>query len=138
MKFKRRIWNRYSKLGKRRKKKQVWRRPTGRDNPMREKKRGYPAIVSIGYKKSKEESGKIKGKVPVEVRNLKELEKVKKDEIIVLGNVGKKKKIELVKKAKEKGLEISNVNIKKYLKKNKMTESKPAKSPAQEKKNESR
>ena len=40
MKFKRRIWNRYSKLGKKRKKKQVWRRPTGRDNPMREKKRG--------------------------------------------------------------------------------------------------
>lgn len=124
MKFKRRIWNRYSKLGKKRKKKQVWRRPTGRDNPMREKKRGYPASVSIGYKTDKKEIGRIKGKTPVEVRNLKELEKVKKDEIIVLGNIGKKKKIELVKKAKEKGLEISNVNVKKYLKKNKMKEKK--------------
>jgi large subunit ribosomal protein L32e len=124
MKFIRRIWNRYSKLGRRRKKKQVWRRPTGRDNPMRERKRGYPAVVSIGYKKNKKESGKIKGKVPVEVRNLKDLEKVKKENIILLGNIGKKKKIEIIKKAKEKGLEIANVNVKKFLKQNKPKEKK--------------
>ena len=77
----------------------------------------------------------MKGKTPIEVRNLKELEKVKKDEIVVLGNVGKKKKIELVKKAKEKGLEISNVNIKKFLKKNKMkAKAKDSEKPKENKK----
>jgi ribosomal protein L32E len=38
-KFLRRIWSRYSKLGKKRKKKQVWRKPRGRDNKMREKRK---------------------------------------------------------------------------------------------------
>jgi len=36
-KFLRRTWSRYSKLGRKRKKKQKWRKPTGRDNKMREK-----------------------------------------------------------------------------------------------------
>ena len=75
--FIRRIWGRYSKLGKRRKKKQVWRRPTGRDNKMREKRRGYPSIVSIGYQKGKELKGKVQGKRPVRVENIKDLEKIK-------------------------------------------------------------
>ena len=122
--FVRRIWSRYSKLGKRRKKKQVWRRPTGRDNKMREKRRGYPAVVSIGYQKSKKIKGKIQGKESVIVSNIKDLEKIKKNQIIILGRMGKKKKIEVSKKAKEKGLEIYNLNIKKFLKTTKKNESK--------------
>lgn len=50
-KFKRRTWSRYSKLGRKRKKKQVWRKPTGRDNKMREKRKSYPKVVSTGYEK---------------------------------------------------------------------------------------
>lgn len=115
--FLRRTSNRYSRLGKKRKKKQVWRRPTGRDNKMREKRRGYPAVVSVGYKRSKKIKGKIKDKTPKIVKNLKELEELKKDEIAVIGKIGTKKKVEIVKKAKEKGIEIYNVNIKKFLKK---------------------
>jgi large subunit ribosomal protein L32e len=120
MKFLRRISNRISKLGKRRKKKQVWRRPTGRDNKMREKRRGYPAIVSVGYKKNKKIRGKIKEKTPIMVNNVRELEEVKKDQIVLIGKVGKKKKMEIVKKAKEKSIEVGNVNVKKFLKKNKI------------------
>ncbi len=116
VKFIRRIWSRYSKLGKKRKKKQVWRRPTGRHNKMREKKRGLPAVVSVGYRKDKKITGKIQGKEPKIVSNIKDLEKIKKNEIIILSHMGKKKKIELSKKAKEKGLEIYNLNIKKFLK----------------------
>ena len=41
------------KLWLRRKKKQVWRRPTGRDNKMREQRKGKPAIVAIGYSTNK-------------------------------------------------------------------------------------
>ncbi|MBU0958707.1 MAG: hypothetical protein KKB31_02050 [Nanoarchaeota archaeon] len=110
MDFKRRDNTRYSKLGKRRKKKQKWRRPTGRDNKMREKRRGYPAIVSVGYKKPKE-----KGKVIV--NNIRELENIKKDLVVIIGGVGKKKRIEIAKKAKEMKLSISNMNTNAFLKK---------------------
>jgi len=117
-KFLRRTWNRYSKLGKRRKKKQVWRKPKGRDNKMREKRKGYPQIVSVGYQKNKKLKGRIECKQPVIIKNIKEIGKVKKDEIVILGNIGKKKKIEIAKKAKEKGIEIHNLDVKKFLKKN--------------------
>jgi large subunit ribosomal protein L32e len=113
MAFLRRTWNRYSKLGKKRKKKQVWRRPTGRDNKMREKRRGYPTVVSIGYKKSRKEKKK-----QVLIRNISDLEKIKKGDVVIIGNIGKKKKIELIKKAKEKKIPL-NINIEKFLKKNK-------------------
>ena len=113
MAFLRRTSNRYSKLGKGRKKKQIWRRPTGRDNKMREKRRGYPARVSIGYKKTKKEKEII-------IQNPKELEKVNKKSIIVVGNVGKKKKIEIVKRAKELKIQLSNVNVNTFLEKNKL------------------
>jgi len=120
VKFLRRIWKKYSKLGKKRKKKQVWRRPTGRDNKMREKRRGYPAVVSVGYKTDKTVRGKIEEKNPITINNLKDLDKVKKNEIIIIASVGKKKKLDIVKKAKEKGLVVYNVNTIKFLKKNKL------------------
>lgn len=133
VKFLRRSWDRYAKLGKGRKKKQVWRKPTGRDNKMREKKKGYPAVVSIGYSKDKKARGKLVEKRPVEVHNLKDLEKVKENEIAVIGNVGKKKKLDIAKKASEIKVEVYNMNPKKYLKLNEKKEKKPS-----EKKNESK
>ncbi len=113
MKFLRRTWKRYAKLGKGRKKKQMWKKPTGRDNKMREKRRGYPAVVSIGYKKNKELKKNI-----IVIRNLKDLEEVKKNGIIIIGNIGKKKKIEILQKAKEKKVLIHSINTEKFLKKN--------------------
>jgi large subunit ribosomal protein L32e len=111
-KFLRRTSNRYSKLGKGRKKKQIWRKPTGRDNKMREKRKGYPSVVSIGYKKGKKEHTKI-----VNVNALKDLENIQKDEIVIFGKMGQKKKIEFAKLAKQKKIEISNLNVKKFLNK---------------------
>ena len=132
MTFLRRISNRYSKLGKGRKKKQIWRRPTGRDNKMRERRRGYPVRVSIGYKKGKE----IK---KIVISNPKELEKIDKKVIILVGNVGKKKKIEIVKKAKEMKIKLSNLNINKFLEKNKpKKEESKDKKPKEVKKDESK
>ncbi|MEM3091050.1 MAG: eL32 family ribosomal protein [Candidatus Pacearchaeota archaeon] len=111
-KFLRRTWNRYSKLGKGRKKKQKWRKPKGRDNKMREKRRGYPKTVSIGYKGGHSERKKIKV-----VYNLDDLKNIQKGEFIVLGKLGKKKKIEILNRALEKGIKFQNINIKKFLKK---------------------
>ena len=110
-KFLRRTWSRYSKLGKGRKKKQVWRKPTGRDNKMREKRKGYPAVVSVGYKKGKNEQKSI-----IRIYHQKDLVKIQKGDIVILGKMGKKKKIEIAKKAREKKIEISNLNIEKFLK----------------------
>ena len=117
-KFLRRSHDRYSKLGRRRKKKQVWRNPTGRDNKMREKRKGYPAVVSVGYKKKKEVRGTIQNKKPLKIYNLEDLGKAGKENILVLGKIGKKRKIEILKSAKEKGLAVRVSNVKKFLKKN--------------------
>ena len=112
MKFLRRDWKRHSKLGKKRKKKQTWRRPTGRDNKMREKRKGYPKIVQIGYKKKE---SKVE---EVFVYNLNDLKKVGtgKGKKIFIGKVGGKKRIEIVKKAKEMKITFENLNINKILK----------------------
>ena len=117
-KFLRHTAHKYSKLGLRRKKKQIWRKPTGRDNKMREQRRGKPAVVSIGYSTSKKEKGKINNKTPIIVNNIYELEKATKNEIVVIGKVGKKKKIEIAKKAKELKIEIFKLNTEKFIKKN--------------------
>ncbi len=115
-KFVRRTWNKYSKLGLRRKKKQVWRRPHGRDNKMREKRGGYPPVVSIGYRGEKAFRGKIEEKNAVMVKNLKDLSKIKKGEIAIIGKIGKKNKLEIAKKAKNENIPIYNLNINKFLK----------------------
>ena len=134
-KFLKRTWNRYSKLGKRKRKKQVWRRPKGRDNKMREKRKGYPMVVSVGYKKKKSEKKTIRV-----VRNIKDLEKTRKNEMIIIGNIGKKKKIEIAKKAIKMKIPVQNINIKKFLKKSeKKKETKQEKTEKKEKKtNESK
>ena len=108
-KFLRRTSNRYSKLGRKRKKKQKWRKPTGRDNKMREKRKGYPKTVNIGYKKPEKEK-------PILVNNISDLEKVKSKNVIIR-KVGRKKRIEIAKKAKEMNLQISNFNAERLLKK---------------------
>jgi len=116
-KFLRRTWNRYSKLGKKRKKKQVWRRPTGRDNKIRERRRGYGARVSIGYQKNKKTSNLVRGKVPIKINNIHDLEKIGKENIGIVSRVGKKKKKEIINKAKEKKILLYNVWKKKEKKK---------------------
>lgn len=116
-KFIRRNWTKASRLGKGRKKKQVWRAAKGRHSKTREKRKGYPIKVMIGFRESKEERNLIKSKKPVLVKNLKELEKIGKGEIAIIARIGNKKRIELAKKAKEKGIPVHNINVNKMLKK---------------------
>ncbi len=126
-KFIRKEWKRYSKLGRRRKKKQTWRSPKGRHSKTREKRKGYAKIVSIGYKKDRKLRNKINGKTAIIIHNIKELERVKNGEMAIIGKVGKKKKIEILKKAEEKKILIYNVNVKKFLEKIKRIKSKEKK-----------
>ena len=100
---------RYSKIGKRRKKLQKWIKPKGRHSKIRQKRKSYPRFVSIGYKKAKEDYGKIKGMTPILIYNLKDLERADKKNIIVIGKIGAKKKIEIFKKALDMKLKILNL-----------------------------
>jgi ribosomal protein L32E len=118
-KFVRRGWKKYSKLGLRRKNKQVWRRPHGRDNKMREKRGGYAPVVSIGYRGKKTARGKIDNKNVVMIQNVNELLRIKKGEIAIIGKIGKKKRLEIAKKAKEEKILIYNLNLNKFLKEEK-------------------
>ena len=110
-KFLRRDTGRYSKLGKNRKKLQRWRKPTGRDNKMREKRHGYPAVVSVGYKRKKTEAGKVNGLIPTVVNTIKALQAIdaKTQSVIISARLGAKKKLELMKAAKEKKFILLNV-----------------------------
>jgi large subunit ribosomal protein L32e len=121
-KFIRRNWTKASRLGKGRKKKQVWRAPKGRHSKTRKKRKGYPTKVMIGFKQEKKGRNIIKDHKPIIVKNLRELENIKKGEIAIIGKIGNKKRIEMVKMAKEKGIPIHNLNVKKFLKKVKMEE----------------
>ncbi len=108
---------RFSKLGRRRKKKQKWRRPTGRHNKMRDKKRGYPIVVSIGYKQKNQIRDLINKKTPITVYNLNDLKKANQNNVIIIGKIGDKKKAKLVEEIKKKNIEIVNMNINKFMKK---------------------
>lgn len=113
-KFLRRDSNRFSKLGKKRKKLQKWRKAKGRDSKIRLKRFGYPKGVRIGYKSTKTESGKLKGLYPYWVYNTDDLDTVVKGSVVIIGKVGTKKKLEIIKKALEMKLKISNVKEELY------------------------
>ena len=78
---------------------------------MREQRNGRPAIVKIGYKRKSEERNNFKV-----IMNLRDIQRLKKGERVVLGSVGKKKKIEFAKKLEEMKIEIVNLNPNKFLK----------------------
>ncbi|MEK6891316.1 MAG: eL32 family ribosomal protein [Nanoarchaeota archaeon] len=113
--FLRRNTTQYLRLGRKRKKLQKWRNPSGRDNKMRLKTKGYPRVVSVGYRTDLSERGKINGKEIKRVQNLNDIANHNKDVIYSLGRVGNKKKIEIAKIAKEKKLEFVNFNYNKFL-----------------------
>jgi len=115
-KFQRTKYRAYVKLGSRQKSKLKYKRAKGRHNKTRQKWRGRPAMVEVGYKNKCETRGLINNKMPILINNLKDLERVNKDNIVVLGKIGMKLKIELVKEIQRKNLEVFNLNIKKFLK----------------------
>jgi len=109
--FRRRGWYKHKRIGKGKRRMVGWRKPKGRDNKMRESRKGKQPLVSIGYKKQGT------GKSTIIVYNLADLQNAGKGELVVLGGVGRKKKMEIAKKAQEMGITFRNINIRKLLKK---------------------
>jgi len=108
--FLRTDWMRHSKLGKNRKRLQRWRKPKGRHNKIRKKRFSYPVSVRIGYKSNRKKSGLVNGLKPLLIYNLKDLDKAGKNSIIIIGKIGAKEKLEIIKKADEKSLKILNIS----------------------------
>ncbi len=88
-----------------------WRRPKGIDNPMRLRCKGLPQRPSPGFGAPKEIRGlHPSGLKPVVIHNVKELEKLNPTEAIVYvgRTVGRRKKAEIVSKARELGVVVAN------------------------------
>ena len=109
--FLRRNTREYSRLGKGRAKLKKWRRPKGRDNKMRLKEKGKPRTVEIGYKQDSKTRGKIDGKIPQQVQNIEEMKKLANGSLVILGRMGTKKKLEMMKIIQEKDLKVVNFSF---------------------------
>jgi large subunit ribosomal protein L32e len=104
---------RFSRIGKNRRKLQKWRRPRGKSNKLRLGRAGYAATPKVGFKTARKDSGKVKGLMPKLVHNLNELNALTKNEAAILARVGARKKLELIKKADELKIKILNLGGKK-------------------------
>jgi len=110
-KFKRTDSNKYNFKNK-------WRKPRGLHNKLRLKKKGHQKVPAVGYGSPKDKRGLTKeGLRPKLIFTIKDLEKLsKKDTGVISSSLGTKKKIELLEKANELNLNISNVkDINKFI-----------------------
>lgn len=89
----------------------AWRKPKGIDSHMRLSVKGWPVLVKVGYRGPK----KVRGLHPsgyrdVLVHNMEELEMLlpSRDAARFSAGVGRKKKIELAKRAKVLGIRVLN------------------------------
>ncbi|OLB90747.1 MAG: 50S ribosomal protein L32e [Thaumarchaeota archaeon 13_1_40CM_38_12] len=91
-----------------------WRKPKGIDNHQRKQKKGWPALVRIGYGGPKASRGlHPSGYTDNLVYNVKDLEKLnpKTDGIRFGHSVGKRKRLEVISKAKEMNFKIFNARV---------------------------
>jgi large subunit ribosomal protein L32e len=92
----------------------TWRKPKGMDNHQRKQKKGWPALVKIGYGGPKIARGlHPSGYTDNLVYTLKDLEKLdpKTDGIRFGHTVGKRKRLAIITKAKEKNFKIFNARV---------------------------
>lgn len=106
--FFRRGWTKKIRLGSTVKKNRKWRGAKGRDNKTRLKEKAYPKKPGVGWQSDKKIRGNVMGVEAVRVENLEQLKAVGKSNGVIIGRVGKKKKEEIMKVCKEKGLKVLN------------------------------
>ena len=114
-KFLRTDWHKKIKLGRGVKKNQKWHGAKGRQNKFRLCRKGRGQRPKVGWGSDLSVRDKVLGLEVVRIANLKELLAVEKGFGIIIGSVGKKKRLELIKKAQELNLKVVN----RYLKEDK-------------------
>jgi large subunit ribosomal protein L32e len=88
-----------------------WRKPRGKDNPMRLRLKGNPPIATVGYGSPTVVRGyHPSGLVPIVISRPEDLEKLDPAKYIVYvsSTVGLRKKLEIVRKAEEMGIKLAN------------------------------
>lgn len=106
--FRRQVWDRHLRLGKKSKKKRHWRAAKGGSSRVRLKERGAAAKPTIGWGSNGKIRGKVEGFETTLVMNVLQLEKVSKKQAIIIASVGKKKRMEIIEAANKKGIKILN------------------------------
>lgn len=94
--------------------KKAWRRPSGIDSRMRQKKKGLPKSVNVGYKGPKETRNLHPlGYREVLVHNLQELGMINPDEEIarIAHTVGARKRSQIIDNAENLGIYVLNPQI---------------------------
>jgi len=109
-KFRRQEWFRFRRLGEK------WRRPRGKDSKMRMGKSGKPAMPAVGYKSSKLLRGlHPSGLAEVIVSSPRDIEGVNpsKQVVRIASSVGRRKREQIIARAKELGIRVLNPEVKK-------------------------
>ncbi|MFA5061467.1 MAG: eL32 family ribosomal protein [Candidatus Pacearchaeota archaeon] len=103
-KFLRKDWHKMIKLGSKSKSKRKWRASKGRQGKIRLERRGHQSKPKIGW------GSKKNRQVIIRVENIQGIENIKLKEVkgITIGNVGLKKRKEIIAKANEKKIKILN------------------------------
>lgn len=105
--FSRQDGMRHIRLGSK-KKIRTWRHPRGTHSKMRRRRKSYPATPSIGYRTPRKER-QMPGALPV-ILSLRDIARLTKGtEALIASRVGARKRIELVKQAREKGIKLRNI-----------------------------
>ena len=104
--FLRHLWWKFPKFQNKLK----WKRPRGKDNPMRLKLKGYPPLAGVGYRTPKIIRGLHPSGLKPVVNNPKELDGLDPSEVIVYigSGVSLKKRAEILAKARELGIKVAN------------------------------
>lgn len=116
-KFRRSDGHKYSKLGVRRKKKQVYRKAKGRDNKIRLNRAGRLRKVKLGFRGEKKSRDLVKGMKLIRIFNLEDIKTIKEDEMGVIAKIGNRKKKQIAKYAQENKIRLLNLNPGKFLEK---------------------
>jgi ribosomal protein L32E len=107
-KFIRSDWHKKIKLGSTVKKNRKWRAGKGRHNKIRLNRKGYSVRPRVGWGADARIRDLVNGLEVVRVENVEGLENVGKGAGVMIGRVGKKKREEILKKAKEMKVEVLN------------------------------
>ncbi len=93
-----------------------WRKPKGHQSKMRHAFKGYNIMVSQGWRSPVEIRGTDRlGNETIIVSNVKDLDKVQKHQAAVIsGNVGNKKRMEIIDAAEKLKITITNIKVDKF------------------------